>query len=135
MSTEKFEVPSAERDAEVSFSYAPDTGYASSLVSWQPGNGTWYRVLFTPLFGDPLRESGFGDGANAFLVTWVIPGELCQSHIFNDGGGFLHYSYVHEKLCFKRGSAVDASELTRIIGLFLGREVGLCTDEHGRHTD
>ena len=31
-------------------------------------------------------------------------------------GEHLHYSYVQEKLCGKRGSFVDASELTRIIG-------------------
>ena len=108
-----------------------DTNNGVFIVNWCPGNGTWYRLMFTPLEKHMLKASGFDISSGAYLVTWIIPGEACFSYVFREGG-YLAYSYVQEKLCGHRGSCVDASELTRIIGLVLKRKTGLCTDEHGR---
>lgn len=106
-----------------------------SVVNWQPGNGTWYRLLFTPLEPHMRRALGFDLSDPAFLVTWIVPGEPGYSYVFSKNEQFLAYWYVQEKLCHKRGSEVDASELTRIIALMLQRETRLCTDEKGRFID
>jgi hypothetical protein len=132
MNTHRFEVPTAVKDAEVTYGFSDDSGDTSYLVTWCPGNGTKYLVMFTPLTPDLVAAAGFGfgDDSRAYLVTWIIPGEQCQSYMFTDEG-YLAYGYVQEKMCFRRGSSVDASELTRIIGLALGRAVSLCTDDTG----
>jgi len=131
--TQVFLVPGADRDAEMTYGFAEDSGDTSFAVSWQPGNGTWYRVMFTPMTPSLVKAIGFDFGSvrGVYLVTWVLPGEQCQSYAFSSDGGFLSYKYVQEKMCFSRGSKVDASELTRIIGLALGRGTGLCTDARG----
>ena len=108
-----------------------DVNNGSIVVNWQPGNGTWYRLLFVPLEPHMVEATGFDMSGKIYMVTWIVPGEPCYSYAFRQGG-YLAYSYVHEKLCPKRGSRVDASELTRIMGLILKRETMLCTDEHGR---
>lgn len=130
----EFVVPTATKNAEITFGFATDSGDTSALIDWSPGNGTRYRVLFTPMTPELSKATGFdfGDRMNVFFVSWIIPGKACQSYAFVQDGARLHYNYVQEKLCFSRGSSVDASELTRIIGLYLNRPVELCTDENGR---
>lgn len=131
----EFVVPTAAKNAEVTYGFAEDSGDAPCLIDWSPGNGTRYRILFTQMTPELSRAAGFDFGAvrDIFFVSWIIPGEECQSYAFAQRGDCLHYNYVAEKLCFSRGSAVDASELTRIIGLYLNRPVELCTDENGQY--
>lgn len=132
MTTRVLVVPTAERDAEITYQFVDDPGDSSFIVNWQPGNGTWYRVMFTPMSPELIRAAGFSFGGDkAWLVTWLIPGEACASYILREDG-FLSYDYVCEKLCSKKGTWVDASEITRIIGtVFPGRGVRIRTDETG----
>ena len=126
----KLTVPNTKKgEAEVTYASLS----AAFLVNWVPGNMTHYRLLFLPLTRG-LCVPGFEDVAEdeAFLVTWLIPGESSSTYIFTKGG-YLDWTYVHEKLCYKKGTQVDASELCRIIGLVLDRKVVLCTDEEGRY--
>ena len=70
-------------------------GDSSVLVSWTPGNGTKYRVLFTSLsenVGKPL-----GCGADSLLVT-SIPSYTSYPVQISGTGGIFHESYVAEKL-------------------------------------
>lgn len=126
----------AERDAEITFQFADDVGDSSFIVNWQPGNGTWYRVMFTPMTPELVHAAGFSiSGRKAWLVTWLIPGEPCASYILR-ADGFLSYDYICEKLCSKKGTWVDASEITRIIGaVFPGRAIRIRTDETGHGTE
>ena len=123
-----------KKSAHISYN-SPEEGQ-SFVVCWSPGNRTRYRLMFTPLSGHIVNAAGFDfEGARGYLVTWVIPGEPSCAYIFsNRSKGHLHYSYVQEKLCQWRGSFVDASELTRIIGQILKRPVTLATDETGHET-
>ncbi len=126
-------VPNTKRGiARVTYGNANNKADTTFVVEWQPGNGTWYRLMFTPLTPKLVEAAGFDFGGNdgCYLITWCIPGEPGNSYVFQNGG-FLHYEYVQEKLCSKKGSRVDASELTRIIALMLGRECKLCTDDTG----
>ena len=95
MTTSIFEVPSAERNGEVTTQYAQDLGDSSFIVNWQPGNGTWYRVMFTPMTPELVKAAGFSISGKAWLVTWIIPGEPCQSYVLRENG-FLTYDYVQE---------------------------------------
>lgn len=128
----KYIVPNTKKgEAKITYNTL-GMGDQSQLVSWQPGNGTHYRLLFTPMSRELVAATGFDFADNmGFMVTWIIPGERCPSYAFSKFGQ-LHYQYVQEKLCHNCGSAVDASELTRIIGITLKREVMLCTDGEGR---
>jgi len=128
------DVPSTKKKlAYISYN-GPEEGQPF-VVQWEPGNGTSYRLLFTPMSGHLVGASGFDfGGGRGYMVSCVIPGEASYCYAFTAGGGHLHYSYVQEKLCSKRGSFVDASELTRIIGQILKRPVTLATDETGHET-
>lgn len=111
-----------------------EAAHGNFIISWVPGNGTHYRIGFVPLEPHMVKAAGFDMTNKAYLVTWLLPGESCRSYVFQEEG-YLAYSYVLEKLCHGKGSAVDASELTRIIGLVLKRDTMLCTDENGHGTE
>lgn len=135
MTTQVLEVPTAERDAEITYQMAFDPGESSFVVNWQPGNGTWYRVMFTPMTPELVQAAGFSLSGRGWLVTWIIPGEPCFSYVLRDDG-FLTYDYIQEKLCSKKGSWVDASEITRIIGtVFRQRAIRIRTDGTGHGTE
>lgn len=108
------------------------------VANWEPGNSTRYVVAFVPLFTSLVKAAGFSFGDQpTWLVTWLIPGYQGSAFMFSSNNDdVLDFRYVHEKLCSRgMGSAVDASELTRVIGFILGRCVGLCTDGRGRRID
>lgn len=134
--TKTLKVPTAERDAEITYQHAGDVGDTPAfVVNWQPGNGTHYRIMFTPMTPELVHAAGFSIGGQAWLVTWLIPGEPCASYILRDDG-VLSYDYICEKLCSKKGTWVDASEITRIIGaVFPGRAIRIRTDETGHGTE
>ncbi len=102
-----------------------------AVIRWEPGNSTRYLLMVVPMLPAIISASGFAVQGEACLVTWLRPGQACYSYVFSNLG-ILSYKYVQEKLCEKVGNHVDASELTRIIGLLLQRETILCTDKDGR---
>jgi hypothetical protein len=70
-------------------------------------DGTRYNILVIPFKGD--LSCGYIDTRNAFLV---IDGLNKTAYAF--GSGYIHPSYVHEKL-IKSDSKTDARNLTQLI--------------------
>jgi hypothetical protein len=73
------------------------------------GNGTAVRMVVTPV-----------SRASAAMVSI----ENWRAYPFNFDGMVLHYTYVGEKL-MRRWNACDAVALTLILGVILGRKVGV----------
>jgi hypothetical protein len=83
------------------------------VVDYQPGNGTAYHLVFTPIpITDASERIGVGQ---SHLVTLVNYG---RSMVVADTGGYLSPSYVALKL---KVGAGDAVVLAEIIAHFTGR--------------
>jgi hypothetical protein len=126
------------KTAQVFFGIRPghSSGADTCVIVWEPGNSKKYRALFTPLPSEVVRAAGFSFEPIANECTWLVtsinPGQPCTSYMFSNGTDTLHYLYVFEKLCHKTGSHVDASELTRLIAVWLRCRAVIVTDECGR---
>jgi hypothetical protein len=96
------------------------------LVEYQPGNGTRYGVTFVYV---PKGYAGDDPRPRRYIPApcWIvaIPDHNCTMEVHADGG-FLHWTYVAEKLNKKRKyqlSAADIVPVTELIGRITGREV------------
>ncbi len=127
----KMQIPDTKKEwAEVDYYIPLDSGYGSFVIKWEPGNATCYRVMFTPMDGELCKLAGFDFGTpDVYLVTNFLTG---KSYPFVMGGGLLALGYIAEKLFNEKPLQPDVSEVGRIIGLNLHRDVDLCTDESGR---
>jgi len=122
------QIPETKRgEAEVVFYEPADQADGSFVIQWEPGNGTRYNVMFTPISAELCNHLEYSFAGKAVLV---INGLTMKSYPFQYGG-FLALSYVAEKLFNENPLMPDVSEVCRIIGLNLNREVDLCTDESG----
>lgn len=88
------------------------------FVSYEPGNGTRYILLFTKLDG---FSEGVGDligvGPKCWVVTYLNR-DPRPSALISDNGQLLHWSYVGKKLQLRTPDAVVVAEL---IGHITGR--------------
>jgi hypothetical protein len=88
-------------------------------VTYQPGNSTSYRLVFTNITGvDDVGELG------GWLVTWINSMDL-KAMIVTDTGGLLHWKDVMEKM---RVDISDAVCLAEIIGHCTGRTYITCEE-------
>ena len=88
------------------------------VVSYTPGNGTKYDLMFTELSGfSELTKDLMGVPEKCWLVT-VLNHDPRPSIILSDSGQFLHWTYVQEKLGLREPDAVVVTEL---IGHITGR--------------
>ena len=88
------------------------------FISYAPGNGTAYHLLFTKLNGFCESVTDLiGVGPKCWLVT-VLNQEPRPSVLISDNGQLLHWSYVGEKLELRTPDAVVVAEL---IGHITGR--------------
>jgi hypothetical protein len=88
------------------------------FISYAPGNGTAYHLLFTKLNGfcESITDL-IGVGPKCWLVT-LLNQEPRLSALISDNGQLLHWSYVGEKLNLETPDAVVVAEL---IGHITGR--------------
>ena len=89
------------------------------LVSYSPGNGTKYDLIFTNITG----MACVGD-QGGWLVTWINSYDL-KAMVVTDHGGLLHWQYVMDKM---RVSISDAVCLAEIIGHCTGRTYITCEE-------
>jgi hypothetical protein len=96
------------------------------LVEYQPGNGTRYGMTFVYV---PKGYAGDDPRPRRYVPApcWIvaIPDHNCTMEV-PDSGGFLHWTYVLEKLNRKRKyelSPADVVPITELIGRITGREV------------
>ena len=83
-------------------------------LQWEPGNGTRYDVMLTSLEQTFMGHSPDG----TYLVTASNIGSPLS--FVTSKGGFLHFSYVQEKL---NGMGIqDACVVTEMIAAALGRD-------------
>lgn len=82
-------------------------------IQWEPGNGTRYDVLITA-----LEQTFMGHAAaGTYLVT---ASDRSPLSFVTSKGGFLHFSYVQEKL---HGMGIqDACVVTEMVAAALDRE-------------
>ena len=88
-------------------------------LSYEPGNGTLYCLIFTNITGvDDVGDQG------GWLVTWINSHYL-KAMVVTDNKGLLHWRYVMEKM---RASISDAVCLAEIIGHCTGRTYITCEE-------
>ena len=88
------------------------------FVSYCPGNGTKYDLMFTDLtsFSESTKDL-MGVPEKGWLVT-VLNQDPRPSALISDNGQLLHWTYVGEKLGFR---TPDAIVVTELIGHITGR--------------
>ena len=86
---------------------------------YEPGNGTRYPLLFTPLDYLNPQATGAGSGAGYTLVSLCWGPKDIRSYAFKNTG-FLHWDKVRKEL--KLNGIPDAIVLAEFIALQLGRE-------------
>jgi len=91
---------------------------ACTFVSYCPGNGTKYDLMFTELtsFSDGAKDL-MGVSEKCWLVT-SLNQEPRPSALITNNGQLLHWAYVGEKLGLRTPDAVVVAEL---IGHITGR--------------
>lgn len=96
------------------------------FLSYAPGNGSVYLLLFTSLTGLDERNSDLiGIGPKCWLVT-LLNYDPRPSALISDNGQHLNWTYVREKMGRnERGRHVlgepDAIVVTELIGHITGR--------------
>ena len=101
-----------------------DTRY----VEWQPGNGFRYMLFFTKLSDEVCAATGAVSG------SWMVVRMNAAPYptMVVAPTGVLHWKYVEDKM---KCTQMDASEITRMVGEIVGRDVELCTDDSGMLPD
>lgn len=88
-------------------------------VTYQPGNGTSYRLIFCDITGvDDVGEQG------GWLVTWINSRDM-KAMVITNNESLLHWQYVMEKM---RASISDAVCLAEIIGYCTNRKYITCEE-------
>jgi hypothetical protein len=82
----------------------------STVIEYQPGNGTRYAIVFTRVCDSPRYLGG-----PCWVISWP---ESSKSMYLRDGTGeLLHWRYVVEKMNICKGDAVPIAELiARVTG-------------------
>lgn len=99
-----------------------------TFVDYQPGNGTRYCVtlMSTDEFDPPVCERmGWESGS----VVATLFSEKPYKSMMLAPTGFLHWSYVEEKLGVGES---DAKVLAELFGYFLRREVVPCDEDSAK---
>lgn len=86
---------------------------------YEPGNGTRYPLMFTPLDYLEPHDTGAGDGTGYTLVSLCWGPKDIRSYAFRNTG-FLSWDKVMREL--KLNGIPDAIVLAEFIALKLGRE-------------
>jgi len=104
-------------------------------VELQPGNATRYRMVFTPV---PLIEHRMKSGSTYQTPAhWIVslPDFNASMEVQDERQGFLHWSYVQEKLSDRRlrpFSPADMVPVTEMIGRIVGRPTISSEDQERR---
>lgn len=97
-----------------------EKGEGHMLITYQPGNMTRYVLIFQKLsfIGGAEARQQTGTQHGTWLVSNVADSRNINTMLVVENNGFLHYSYVEEKMGVGTGDAVVLAE---IIGEKLGR--------------
>lgn len=77
-------------------------------IEYQPGNGTRYGVLFTPL--EELGDAAWRNGGGTHMVSLIAPYRSC--YLFGNSG-YTTVDYVAEKLT--NGNLADGLHVAEVM--------------------
>ena len=93
-------------------------GAGTELYRYEPGNGTAYEIIVTPVVG----ASTYGVLGSVSRGWLIINGLNGKAYLFQKHGSIDRY-YVAEKLFNPKSSVTDIDHITALIGYVTNRPV------------